>query len=136
MKNLKDPNEKIAVNLLIPAMLKEKMAQAAKAEGVSFAQYGRDCFHFCAHLFPDFWKTLITLSELYGQGQSKIIEEILKTHVAQIKKSAGFTDEKSEVKNEAHLLVEIPEQPTTPIDPEAKLEAYIKKVIAEGAKSQ
>jgi len=136
MKKKNDPNEKIAVNLLIPAILKEKLEKAAKAEGVSFAQYGRDCFHFCAYLSPDFWKTLTTLSELYGQGESKIIEEILKNHVDKLKESAGFTDEKSEIKNEVHLLVEIPEQPEIPVDREAKMKNYIKKCIDEGEKSQ
>ena len=136
MKKMKDLNAKVAVNLLVPAILKEKMEKAAKVEGVSFAQYGRDCFHFCAYLSPDFWKTLSTLSRLYGKGESSIIEEILKNHVNKLKSDAGFTDEKSEIKNEAHFLVEIPEQPELPIDREAKMKAYIKKCIDEGEKSQ
>lgn len=90
---IKNPNERVMVSFQIPSALKEKSDKVAAARGLSFSLFARKSLHLCAHFDPTFWSSIEHLAEIYGTGESKVIESIVESHITEIKNLAGFGNE-------------------------------------------
>jgi len=97
MTSIKNPNERVVVSFQVPVMLQEKIIKAAKARGQTFSLFARDSLNLCAHFSPEFWGKIEALGEVYGVGESWIIESIVKEHITGMMNHSGVRkEEKSE----------------------------------------
>ncbi len=74
----------VYINIRVPEELKKRADASAKKAGIGFSQFVREALHLYSHFsHPAFMQSVRHIAELYGVGESMVIQNVLLRYAAE-----------------------------------------------------